>query len=346
MTFKVGVTRDLKTKSGDPCFNPRAFEVLAANRDATWEWIPEDMAEVTPDVAARYDALHVNLPRVTAASVARPDCRVKIVARNGVGYDTVDVPALSAKGILVTNTPIAVRRPVAVATLTLMLALTGRLFDKDRLVRAGRWNDRVDYMGSGLTTRTLGLVGAGSIGQEIIRLARPLMGRIVATDPFVPNETVAALGAELLPFDRVMAESDVVVVCALLTPETRHLMNARAFSLMKPTAYYINVGRGPIHDETALVDALRNGRIAGAGLDVTEIEPIPGDSPLLKMDNTIITAHALCWTDECFAGIGASDVAAVLSVMRGEVPRGLVNREVADRPGWRRKLEGYRRRFA
>lgn len=325
MTFKVGVTRDLKTRTGDPCFNPRAFELLAGNRDIAWEWVPEDMAEVTPDVAARYDALHVNLPRVTAASVARPDCRVKIVARNGVGYDTVDVPALSAKGILVTNTPIAVRRPVAVATLTLMLALTGRLFDKDRLVRSGRWNDRVDYMGTGLTTRTLGLVGAGSIGQEIIRLAKPLMGRVVASDPFVSNETVAALGAELLPFDRVMAESDVVVVCALLTPETRHLVNARAFSLMKPTAYYINVGRGPIHDENALVDALQTRRIAGAGLDVTEIEPIPGDSPLLTMDNTIITAHALCWTDECFEDIARTALTSILDLSQGRKPKHLVD---------------------
>lgn len=332
MAFKVGVTRDLKTSTGDPCFNPRAFAVLAGNPDISWEWIPEDLAEVTPEVAARYDALHVNLPRVTAASVARADCRVKIVARNGVGFDTVDVAALSARGILVTNTPIAVRRPVAVATLTLMLALTGRLIDKDRLVRAGRWNDRVEYMGTGLTTRTLGLIGAGSIGQEIIRLAKPLIGRIVATDPFVPTETVAALGAELLPFDRVLAESDVVVVCCLLTPHTRHLVNARAFALMKPSAYYINVGRGPIHDETALVDALQKKRIAGAGLDVTEIEPIPGDSPLLAMDNTIITAHALCWTDECFEDIARTALTSIVDASQGRKPRHLV-----DQSAWEKR---------
>ena len=125
-------------------------------------------ARLQPDIMAQYDGLHVNLPLVPASAAVRDDCRCRIIARNGVGYDTVDLDAMTAKGIVVTNTPIAVRRPVAVATMTLLLALAGRLFDKDKLVRTGQWNHRVDYMGQGLTTRTLGLVGAGSIGQEII----------------------------------------------------------------------------------------------------------------------------------------------------------------------------------
>ena len=107
------------------------------------------MREITPDIAARYDAIHVNEPRVTADSVARDDCRVKIFARAGVGFDSVDVAACAAKGILVTNTPIAIRRPVAVAALTLIFALSGRLIIKDRLVREGRWMDRTSYMGEG-----------------------------------------------------------------------------------------------------------------------------------------------------------------------------------------------------
>src|SRR5918999_3133927 len=111
MTFKIGVTRGLLMARGEPCFNPRAFEVLKANKDIAWEWIPEDLREITPDVAARYDSLLVNLSRVTRASVARADCRLKIVARNGVGFDTVDVPALTAKGIVLTNTPLAVPAP-------------------------------------------------------------------------------------------------------------------------------------------------------------------------------------------------------------------------------------------
>lgn len=326
--FHVGLTRDLLTSAGTPCFNPAALDELKANPAITWEWIPEDLTEITPDIAARYDGIHVNLPRVTASAVSRPDCRVKIIARNGVGYDSVDVAALTAKGIAVTNTPLAVRRPVAVATLTLLFALAGRLVDKDRLVHSGRWNDRTDYMGQGLTKRTLGLVGAGSIGQEIMRLARPFFGAMVAADPYADAGKLKDLGCDLLPLDEVMTRADYVVVCALLTPETRHLINAARLARMKPTAYLINVGRGPIVDEAALVAHLEAKRIAGAGLDVTEVEPIANDSPLLKMDNVLITAHALCWTDECFEDIARSALKSLADYSLGKRPTHLVDASV------------------
>ena len=144
MTFRVGVTRDLITASGAPCFNPAAFEELDANPEIEWEWL-DPCDEITADHAAAYDAIHVNLPRVTAETVGRDDCRVKIVARNGVGYDTVDVAALAAKGILTTNTPLAIRRPVAVAALTLAFALTTKVFTKDD----GR-NGVLEIVGRGL----------------------------------------------------------------------------------------------------------------------------------------------------------------------------------------------------
>ncbi|MEM7268316.1 MAG: NAD(P)-dependent oxidoreductase, partial [Pseudomonadota bacterium] len=306
--FKVGVTRDLITASGEPCFNPVAFDELAANPDIEWEWL-EDCDEITADHCAAYDALHVNLPRVTAASVARDDCRVKIIARNGVGYDTVDVAALAEKGILTTNTPLAIRRPVAIAALTHIFALTGKLFTKDRLVRDGRWNDRVEHMGVGLTTRTLGVVGAGGIGRELIGLADPFFDRILFSDPHIGE----VAGAERASFDALLTGSDVVVVCCLLEDETRHMFDALAFARMKPTAFFVNVARGPIHDEAALIDALRSGQIAGAGLDVTEVEPIANDSPLMTMDNTIITAHSLCWTDECFQDIARSALRSIVA---------------------------------
>ncbi len=323
--FKVGVTRDLITKSGKPCFNSAAFEELKANPAIEWEWLGEDIPEITPDIMARYDALHINLPRVSAAAFTGTRQRVRIIARNGVGYDTVDVAAATKRGVIVTNTPLAVRRPVAVATLTLLFALAGRLFDKDAIVRANRWNDRVEFMGTGLTTRTLGLIGAGSIGQEIIRLARPFFKEIIAADPYADPGTIAAMGGRIEPFDVVIQTADFVVVCCLLTPETHHLMNARAFALMKPTACYINVGRGPIHDEAALVLALQSGQIAAAGLDVTEVEPIPSKSPLLSMKNTIITAHALCWTDECFEDIARSALRSIADVSLGRKPKHMVN---------------------
>lgn len=328
MPFRVGVTSDLRQSNGDPVFGARVFDVLAANRDIAWEWIAEQFDEVTPAIAARYDALHINLGRVTAKSLSGDDCRLKIIARNGVGFDTVDLAAATAKGIVVTNTPFAIRRPVAVAALTLIFALAGRLFEKHGLVQTGRWNDRSDFMGQGLTSRTLGLVGAGGIGKEILTLARPFFARMIVADPHVDAGAVQALGAELLPLETVMREADFVVVCCLLNEETRHLIDARQFKLMKPSAYYVNVGRGPIHDEQALADALHSGAIAGAGLDVTEREPIEPDSRLLGLDNVIITPHALCWTDECFGEIARTALQSIVDVSRGKRPVHVVNPEV------------------
>ncbi|MFT5510573.1 MAG: phosphoglycerate dehydrogenase-like enzyme, partial [Hyphomicrobiaceae bacterium] len=220
--FKIGSTRDLMTAAGEPCFPAAAFDVLKSNPDIEWQWLDEDVTEITPELMATYDGLHVNLPPVNASCVAGGDVRCKIIARNGVGFDTVDVDAMTAAGVIVTNTPIAVRRPVAVATLTLLFALAGRLFDKDKLVRSGRWNERTDYMGTGLTSRTLGLVGAGSIGKEIIRLATPFFKEVVACDPFADAGEVQAAGGRLVSFDEVLTGSDFVTVCCLLTNETRH----------------------------------------------------------------------------------------------------------------------------
>ena len=327
MTFKVGVTRDLIGGDGNACFNDAAFDELARNPEITWEWLPEDIEVLRPEHFAAYDGLHINLPRVAADSIGdAPRC--KIVARNGVGFDTVDLEACTKAGVIVTNTPIAVRRPVAVASLTLIFAVAGKLFEKDKLVRTGRWNDRVDYMGTGLTTRTLGVVGAGSIGQELVKLAKPFFGRIVAFDPYISAEQIAAAGAEKVEFADLLSTSDFVLTCCLLTDETRHLINAAAFQAMKPTAYFFNVGRGPLHDEAALVEALRSGEIAGAGLDVTEVEPIANDSPLLELDNVIITPHALCWTDECFEDIARTALRSIADVSLGETPMHVVNRDV------------------
>ncbi|MFY0614722.1 MAG: dehydrogenase [Hyphomicrobiaceae bacterium] len=327
--FKIGSTRDLMTAAGEPCFPPAAFDVLKDNPDISWEWLEQEVDEITPELMATYDGLHVNLPLVKASCVANGNVRCKIIARNGVGYDTVDVDAMTEAGVVVTNTPIAVRRPVAVATLTLLFALAGRLFDKDKLVRSGRWNDRTDFMGRGLTSRRLGLIGAGSIGQEIMRLATPFFRDVVAFDPYADAAAVTAAGGRLVSFDDVLATSDFVTVCCLLTDETRYLINAAAFAAMKPDAYYLNVGRGPIHDETALAAALQSGQIAGAGLDVTEQEPIANDSPLIGMDNTIITPHALCWTDECFEDIAGTALQSIVDVSQGLRPVHVVNGEAA-----------------
>ena len=163
-----------------------------------------------------------------------------------------------------------------------------------------------------------------------------------------PIKAVAAeLGIELVGLEDVFRRADVLSVSCPLTPETRHLVNAERLALMKPTAYLINTARGPIVDQKALTKALQERRIAGAGLDVLEQEPPDADDPILKLDNVILAPHALCWTDQCFAGNGAADVKAVLEVQHGRVPRGVVNREVLDdaETGSTRLRRAHARRF-
>ena len=322
--FRVGLTRDLLSVNGEPSFGRGPLSLLDNEPRIQWEFLPETLSEITPDVMARYDGLYVNSPSVGAASVARADCRARIVSRHGVGYDSVDVRAMAAKGVVVTNTPVAVRRPVAVAALTFIFALAGKLVTKDRLTRAGRWHERTSHMGQGLTTRTLGVIGGGGIGRELLALARPFGWRMQVADPYVDPAAMSALGAERVPLEQMLRESDFVVATVLLNQQTHHLMNAARFAQMKRSAYFINLSRGPIVDEPALIDALRNGTIAGAGLDVFEQEPVAPDNPLLKMDTVLVTPHALCWTDECFDAIAREGLGCMVDFANGRTPKSVV----------------------
>ena len=324
MSFKVGVTSDILDAKGEPVFGREPLRALDVP-GLDWQWLPKGIREITAELAAKYDALYVNSPRVPAAAVAGKDLRLKVVSRHGVGYDSVDVPAMSAAGVLVCNTPNAMPRPVATMALTLVLALAHRLLAKDRMTREGRWNDRVDHMGTGLTGRTLGVVGAGRIGKELLRLARTFDLRLLAADPYAEELELGYLGARKVPLETLMAEADFVVVTALLNQETRHLVSAQRLALMKSTAYLINVARGPVVDEKALHEVLSKRKIAGAGLDVFEEEPTPASNPILKLDNVIVSPHALCWTDELFGNIARTAVGAVLAVHAGRRPQFVVD---------------------
>ena len=330
MTVLVGISRDILDSRGEPSFGAAPLRLLDAP-GLVWEYLPENAAELTPAHTARYDALYVNGPRLTPASFGA-ESRVRVIARHGVGYDSVHVGACTQNDAILTIQPDPVRRPVAVAAITYVLALSQKLLVKDRLTRAGRWAERLDHMGTGLVGRTLGLVGAGSIGREILGLARPFGLRLLATDPYADSASVETLGASLVELDVLMRESDFVVVICLLNEETCHLIGARQLGLMKPTAYLVNVARGPIVDEAALIAALRAGRIAGAGLDVFEEEPADPGNPLLAMDTVIVTPHALGWTDQGFGGLAESGITGILAALRGERPRNIVNPEVLERP--------------
>lgn len=338
--YRVGITRDILDSRGEPAFGKKALEILDAAPGIEWEYLPEVVREITSDHAAHYDAIYVNMARTPAAAVARADSRLRVVARHGVGYDSVDVPAMTNAGVVVTNTPMPMPRPVATIALTFILALAGKLMLKDRLTRTRRWDERMDNMGMGLTGRTLGVIGAGRIGKELLRMARTFDLKLLACDPYVNEVELAYVGARKVDMATLLRESDFVVTIPLLNEETRHLVSAREFAQMKRTAYFINVSRGPVVDEVALIAALREQRIAGAALDVFEQEPVDPANALLAMDNVIVTPHSLCWTDECFHNMASTGLRSIVDALEGRVPEFVVNREVLEHPrvkAWREK---------
>jgi phosphoglycerate dehydrogenase-like enzyme len=264
-----------------------------------------------------------------------------VIARWGVGYDRIDVAACSRAGILVAITPDAVRRPVAEGIFTLIFALAKNLRLLDERCRAGKWRDSMPQSAISLEGKTLGSVGAGNIASEMFRIAHGIgFGRLLASDPFA---AAPVPGVEMAPLETVMKESDFVAVNCPLTPETEGLIGVRELGWMKPTAYLINTARGPIVDESALVDALQTRRIAGAGLDVFHVEPVPSDHPLLKLDNVVVSPHAIAWTRELARDNGILACRNVLEVAHGRVPRHIANREALSHPMLLEKLERFRK---
>ncbi len=344
--FHVALSGDFRNSDGAPTFPDFDLAPLMSAPNVSVAFL-EASNPLRAEQLEAADALILLAHKFEATSVPR-NGRLAVVARFGVGYDTVDVEACTKAGIALVITPDGVRRPVAVSIITLMLALTGKLMVKDRLTReAGPgFARRGEHMGVGLVGRTLGSLGIGNIGAELFRLARPFDMSFIAHDPFVDRGLADELGIELVGIDELFRRADVLSVSCPLTAETRHIVNAERIGLMKPSAYLINTARGPIVDQRALTEALAARRIAGAGLDVLEREPPDPDDPILKLDNVILAPHALCWTDQCFAGNGLADIRAVLDVQHGKVPRGVVNRPVLDDPVFKRRLAGFAARFA
>ena len=343
--FRVALSGDFRKSDGSPTFPD--FDLTPLAEAANVEMVYLDSASpIRGDQLEDFDALILLAHRFDATSVPKSG-RLAVVARFGVGYDSVDVAACTAADIALAITPDGVRRPVAVSIITFILALTGKLMVKDKLARQGGpgFAARGAHMGVGLVGKTLGSLGVGNIGAEMFRLAKPFDMKFIAHDPFADKKIAAELGIELVPLEELFRRSDILCVNCPLTPETHHIVNAERLALMKPTAYFINTARGPIVDQKALTKVLQENRIAGAGLDVFEQEPTDPDDPLLKLDNIIAAPHALCWTDQCFAGNGAADIKAVLDVMKGQPPRGVVNRDVLDQQGFKAKLAGFATRF-
>ena len=302
--------------------NPRVlgpgFELLQEAGHEIVSHADFDSEEAAADLA-RCSAIIVGLQTVDAARLDRlPNCRV--VTRLGVGFETVDLEAATARGVRVTYCPDYGIHEVSTHTITLMLAMARNLDALLQASRAGKWT-RAD-MGAieRLQDQILGVLGYGRIGRETAAKARGLGMRVLAHDPGIPDERIAEGGIEPAGFDDLIRQSDYVSLHVPLTPETRHLIDAEALARMKPSARIINTARGSVIDEDALCAALREGRIAGAALDVLHAEPPPRDHPLLHEPNVIVTPHAAWYSRGARTDLFTRCARDVVRVLAGEEP--------------------------
>jgi len=251
--------------------------------------------------------------------------RLKVIARTGAGYDTVDVKAATARKIAVCTTPGANRHAVAEWAITLMLVLARKALDNLAEVRKGGWTR---HEGVDLTGKTLGIIGLGTIGREVAQRMRAFEMRILASDPIENQQFAEEHGINYVPVEQLLRESDFVTIHSLMSAENKHMINAERLALMKPTAYLVNTGRGGIIDGKALYQALNEKRIAGAALDVFEEEPLPADSPLRELDNLLMSPHAAGSTADArrLSPFMAAD--DVIRVLRGERPLYALNAEI------------------
>jgi phosphoglycerate dehydrogenase-like enzyme len=344
--FVVGYSADFLNESGQTVFPDLGLDMLIGQPGLERRFLIEYLPEYAPGQLGDLDVLISLKPRVTPTSLSGAE-RLAAIGRCGVGYDNVDLAACTECDIAVYITPHAVIRPMAESAVLLVLALSHNLVRKDRLVRQGRWAESTKPLGREPRGRTIGSVGYGGIAREALRLLRGFdPARLLACDPVVSPETAATAGVELVSLETVLRESDYVLINCPLTAQTRDLISENELRLMKPDAVLINAARGPIVNEASLIRALAEGWIRGASLDVFAQEPLPASSPLVELENVILTSHSVGWTEELFRDMGREDCLGALAVFHGESPRNVVNRDVLTRPGYLRKLASYRERFA
>ena len=279
------------------------------------------------DAAADCDALlNTYAGPITAEVMAKmPRCR--IIARYGIGVDTIDLDAATRAGIIVTNNPTYCIEEVAEHTMALLLACARKVPLYDRLVRASRWEVPPGKPMFRLAGRTLGLVGFGNIARQVAARAAAFGMRVLFADPFVP-EAHAGTHARKVGFDELLAESDFVSVHPPLTAETRKMIGEAALAAMKRTAFLINCARGPVVDTDALVRALDAGTIAGCALDTVDPEPLPDPHPLRGRENVILTPHVAWYSEQALVGLQAGAPGEVKRVLSGEWPVNVVNKAV------------------
>jgi D-3-phosphoglycerate dehydrogenase len=277
---------------------------------------------------------------VDAALIAKMPS-VLVVSTSGVGYDTVDVPACTAAGILVLNQAGGNREAVAEHALGMLIAVSKRIPETNLVMRRERLADRTAFMGNDVFGKTIGIIGLGNVGTRLAELCRGLFAmKVLAYDPYLTADVCAGRGAEKVELADLMARSDYVSINCPLTAETRGMVGAPQFALMRPGSFFVTTARGYIHDEAALADALARRQIAGAGLDVWATEPPPCDHPLLKFDNVLISPHTAGVTRETRRNMGKIAAQQVLDALDGKPVARKVNPEV-----WPRYAQRFAERF-
>lgn len=264
----------------------------------------------------------------------------KAVVRIGSGVDCVDLPAATAHGILVLNTPDALAEEVSDHAAALLLSCVRRIADQDRQMRKGRWRSMSPMSVPRLKEKTLGFVGFGRIARTLAAKLNGFNLKYLVYDPYIGEGLAEEFGARLVGLDELLRRSDFVSLHLPLTQETFHLIGERELALMKPRAILVNTSRGAVVDQAALTRALREDRIAGAGLDVFEQEPISPDDPLLGLDNVTVTPHTASSSDQVMDSLFSAGVQVTIDLLRGKLPGSVVNPEVLKSANLRITLPG------
>jgi phosphoglycerate dehydrogenase-like enzyme len=354
-TFRIALTGDFINEQGESAYGDLGWSLWKDQPYIHYHFLraqspqPNDPSywkrlyslQVTPEHIDGVDGLVVLRPWVKRSAFANGAKDLVVIGRSGTGYDKIDLAACTENAVALFNAPDALRHSTASSALLLMLALAKRLPEQERVVRTGRWDLQPNVMGRELYRRTLGIIGLGHTGRELVQLVTPFSMRMLACSPHADPAQAREMGVELVPLETVLREADFVSLHCRLTPETRRLMGANQLALMKRTAFFVNVARGELVDQRALVAALRERQIAGAGLDVFETEPLPLDDPLLRLDNVILTPHWLPATKEIWQATGRAMAEGMLRAARGDIPENVVNAEVLERPGFRSKLSRF-----
>ncbi len=298
-----------------------ALNLLKEKHEVTFEELRRD--DLAREIG-KYNALMVRSATKVTKDIIEKAENLKVIGRAGIGVDNIDVKAASEKGIYVVNSPTGTTRSVAELTFALMFALARKIHIADKTMKQGEWAKK-KLKGIELLGKTLGLIGSGNIAQEVAKIANCLGMKVLVYSPHCTEEKARKMGAELKTIEEIFSQSDFISLHIPKTDETYHMISEKLLSLMKPTAYLINVARGGVVDEEALYKFLKEGKIAGAAIDVYEKEP-PEENPFASLDNVVLTPHIGASTKEGQVRAGIICAEQILKVLDGKEPDFWVNK--------------------